>query len=490
MIINKKWRYIFLAIFCLALIALYVNSATWFRLKLVDYYIQNNSYDKAITIYEKILLKETIDARHQILNIKDISNIRFILANNLLTKRRFIEAAGMVKQIVKSDPAYKIDISSKLSKYDDYVQFALALWRVGFKKMAIEELQKAIAMDPKNLSGYCLLTWLYKSEGAENRALIQLRKVVELVDESSSLSQIDIPSYFGDFYYSLGLWVEKSGNIEKAKDYFKKAVTLDVDRMIDAYYRLTVIYNAQDSTEEAKNIETKFLNLKPEYEVNYTFHNKLKFLGYSLNEKQFELFNQGKVIFFWETSNQNSKLTYEQRQENDFYKIGNRLYQVKDVNNLAPNFGFNINSIGIGFPYGWDNDCYYALTQNHEIVSESLPLGKTQCLLLNNSVSERTNCQTDYIDIVEDSFYLQAGWIKSIDGNAYLGRKWFDLEKNDNGYDYVVLDVKLPNWKYYSQVTQSHPDRAYCRLWLTNFMTRGKAYFAEIIFFKLELPYI
>ena len=265
MIINKKWRYIFLAIFCLALIALYVNSATWFRLKLVDYYIQNNSYDKAITIYEKILLKETIDARHQILNIKDISNIRFILANNLLTKRRFIEAAGMVKQIVKSDPAYKIDISSKLSKYDDYVQFALALWRVGFKKMAIEELQKAIAMDPKNLSGYCLLTWLYKSEGAENRALIQLRKVVELVDESSSLSQIDIPSYFGDFYYSLGLWVEKSGNIEKAKDYFKKAVTLDVDRMIDAYYRLTVIYNAQDSTEEAKNIETKFLNLKPEY---------------------------------------------------------------------------------------------------------------------------------------------------------------------------------------------------------------------------------
>lgn len=73
---DKKGRYIFLGIFCIALTGLQINSSVWFRLKLADFYKTNRQYAEAIRLYEKILTKNNTK---RVLNDKIFSRINFDL---------------------------------------------------------------------------------------------------------------------------------------------------------------------------------------------------------------------------------------------------------------------------------------------------------------------------------------------------------------------------------------------------------------------------
>lgn len=202
-----------------------------------------------------------------------------------------------------------------------------------------------------------------------------------------------------------------------------KGIELDGNRIIGAYYRLKSLYEKHDILEDAESIEKKLLNLKPEYEVNHKFSDSLTLLGYSLNEKEFELFNEGRITFFWEVANQNLELSYKEEKLSNIYKIGNRLYEVKEVKNLAPNFGFERDSVSKGFPCGWDTDRYGTAVEYHEIISRE-DKGDTneQCLLIiADPQKPGTSCVTSFKEIDENSYYLQAGWLKSPDTKAWMG---------------------------------------------------------------------
>lgn len=82
---NKRWT--ILIILFLILLALWLNSTTWFRLKLADYYMREQNYDKAISICKKILRKENLTAGYQILDSVGIFKerlITFLLTNAYL----------------------------------------------------------------------------------------------------------------------------------------------------------------------------------------------------------------------------------------------------------------------------------------------------------------------------------------------------------------------------------------------------------------------
>jgi len=194
-----------------------------------------------------------------------------------------------------------------------------------------------------------------------------------------------------------------------------------------------------------------------------------------MDEREFELFNEGKMVFIWQMN-------------------GERIYDIRDVENLALNFGFEMDFVGKGFPYGWgtdiyaNNPVYQSPIESHQIVSEKKGLGEIQYLLLDNEMSRCTNCQTNYIAVNDNDFYLQGGRIKAIKGNAYFGRIWFDLEKNKIVYNYVVKGTRSSQWKFYSKIVIPPPNSIYCRLWVVNFENQGKAYFDDILFIKLQLP--
>jgi len=486
----SKNTYISVVLSLIFLSGMYINSTTFFRLKLADYYIKTKHYDMAIITYKKILRKETLKTKPQTSNIERISDIHFTLANLLFSKNRLTESIDTLKQLAKINSTYKnIPFPGILSTTEDYRRFGLALLAVNLKDMAIEQFQKVVELEPGNPLGHYQLALVYQKQGMEEKTIAQFEKVIELTDKSIGRFVDDVPAYLSDIYYNLALRFERNGNnVEKAKDYYEKTIELEGNRAIEAYYRLKSLYKRQGRFEEAESIETKLLSLKPEYEVNHKFSDGLILLGYSLNEKEFELFNEGKIIFFWEIANQNLELNYKKEKLSNIYEIDNRLYEVKEVKNLIPNFGFEVDSIGKGFPYGWDTDIYYSPLVCHEIVSEADLLDKTQYLLLNNTIANNTNCQTHYIAVDEGNCYLQGGWIKSINGNAYLGRRWFDSEKRVMKYNYAASNIRLPSWEYYSQIVTPHSNVAYCRLWVINYKTQGKAYFDDIIFIKLELP--
>lgn len=63
-----KIRFIFVILFLIFLFGMYINSTTFFRLKLADHYVKTQNYEKVITTYKKILRKETLSTKHQTLN--------------------------------------------------------------------------------------------------------------------------------------------------------------------------------------------------------------------------------------------------------------------------------------------------------------------------------------------------------------------------------------------------------------------------------------
>ncbi len=294
-----KTKFIFAFLFLTLLSGMYINSTTFFRLKLADYYMRTQDYDKVISVYKKIVRKETSSSRYQTLDVKTISDIYFTLAGLLVTRNKFAESVQMLKRIIEINPAYKMGSFPDLSAPEYYSKFASLLLRWNLKDMAIEQSQKAVEVEPDNPSGYYQLALIYQRQGMEEKSIAQFEKAAELADKCISQSMDNLPAYLGDIYYDLGLRLERDGDIEKAKDCYEKAIGLDGNRIIGAYYCLKSLYKKQDKFEDIESIETKLLNLKPEYKVNHKFSDGLILLGYSLNEREFELFNGCKITFFW-----------------------------------------------------------------------------------------------------------------------------------------------------------------------------------------------
>ena len=344
--------------------------------------------------------------------------------------------------------------------------------------MALSQFQRAVELAPDDLIGYYHLALMYQKLGKKNKAIAQFEKIIELTKYSAGQAIKDLPSYLGDVYYNLALNFEENEKIEKAKEYYEKALELNSDRIVRIYSRLKFLY--KDKLGEIENIETKLLKLKPEYRVNYKFPNDLMLLGYSFNEKKFELFNEGEITFFWELPKQGLGI---KSRGGDIYKISSRIYEIKKIKNLVPNFGFEINSVGTGFPLGWNADIYNSPLACHEIVLEKSGLGETQCLVLNNTIVNKTNCQSSYIAVTEGDYYLQGGRMKSINGNACFGRRWFDSENRRLFYDYVASGIKSSKWRFLPGIVIAPSESAYCRLWVSNYETRGKTYFDDITWF-------
>jgi len=451
--------------------------------------MQTKDYEKAIITYKEILRKEILRGKRRRSNIEHLANIHLTLVNLLFIKNRIAESDEVLKRLAEINPGCKnasLPIPFPTSK--DYKKFGSLLLRAGLKDMAIEQFKKFTDLEPEDPLGYYQLALIYEKQGIHYKAIEQLKKVAKLSTRTMG-SSTTLSSFLGDVYFRLALKLEKGESWEEAIKYYRRAIELDNNGIIEAYYSLKWLYEKQGRLEDARGIELKLLKLKPEYEVNYKFSNDTTLLGYSMNEEEFELFNGGKITFFYEASTQRLKSDDKGgRVRNNIYKTDNRYYEVKMVKNLAPNFGFEIDPISKGFPYKWNIDIYHSPVGCHEIICEAKPLGKTQCLLLNNSPANRTNCQTDYIAIDEGSYYLQGGWIRSIEGNAYLGRRWFDSEKCDILYNYAASGIKFPQWRFYSQIVTPPSNAAYCRLWTINYETEGKVYFDDIIFIKLQLP--
>ena len=485
---NKKWMFVILPlIFSILIMGALINSSQAYRLRLANYYIKRGNDQKAIELYSKVLRKQEIYKQYVGLKQDEDIPLRYTLAQLFVRGGDFLQAARLIRQIVRRDPLFSRDILFNVQEHRGTIKFGMALFKQGLPHLALNQFRRANMVNPDHPLGFYYAALLLDKMGDKEKSLVQMSKVVDLYYKKIKPDNGNKYSYFADAFYRLANNYEKSGDLEKARDYYKEVLHLGNYRSAEACYHLFTLLNHDNQGQVRTSFEQKFRNMSPQYKVPYALKDGARFLGYSLNVKEFELFNEGLVAFFWEIGEKSPVFNYKKQNLANIYKLGSRLVIVKEIKNLAPNFGFEADSPSADFPLGWNSDYYHAPYEIHEIQFDMLPLGRSQCLVLNNSQRERTNCQTELIPVNDQNYYMQAGWIKSMDGRAFLGRRWLDENKNDNGYDYVVLDVKDPKWKHYAQVIKPQPGSLYCRLWATNFMSHGEAFFDDIVFFKLEI---
>ena len=464
-----------LAIFPLLLCGLYINSTPPFRLKLAEYYVKTENCDKAILIYGKILRKETLTDKHQMLKANDISDLRFTLANLFLKKKKFLESAQVLEKIKETNPVYKINFYPTLNSEKDCRRLGISLTRNGLNLLAIEQFKRSLELNPNNLTIFYYLGLIYLKRGMLDNAVDEFRKIVELYDHTTYKTGNINLDLLVHTYSKIGVCYEKEGNIEYAKLYYKKAIELDKNLAIIALNNLKAIYVKEANYDAINLIKSELINLNPKYEVNFKVDSGVIFLGYLMDKREFELFNKGQVVFIWQTNS-------------------NRIYEIKEIENLAPNFGFETNAVGEGFPDGWDSDIYSKSKtyrtpiESHEVVVKQKMMDDTQCLLLDNSLSRCTNCQTDYIAIDSDVFYLQAGWSNSAKGDGRIGGMWFDFRRHPILYSFIAKDLKLNKWQHHAQVVIPPRESKYYRLWVNNYENQGKLYFDDIFFIELEFP--
>ena len=475
-------------LFAVVLFSFHFYSCFSARIILADFFLKINNTDKAIEFHNKILRKAEVSKNKSGLNRKEIIHIGASLIELYLVNSKYNEAAQLLSRLNLSLTDLRSQTEMPFRGYDDYLKFAITLLRSGLEDNAVLYFQKGIEHAPERPLAYYMLALFYLDKGAEDEALIRFKDIIEI--ERNANIQVDIKAlpYIADAYFKLGLNQEKRGNISKAKQYFNKSIQLESHYKVEEYYSLYHLLTSDEEVVQRQAINNELVNLNPQYEINYKFPNGLILQGYSLNNKEFELFNRGKIVFFWKAPNSNFNLSLIRQGGVKNYRISDRLFQIMRINNLAPNFGFEVDSLGTGYPAGWKSDFYKAPLDNHRIVTESKPLGKTQSVLLDNSRFNHSNYQTDYIPIEEDVYYLLSGWIKSQKGNAFLGLSWLDSNKIGVKYKYALSDLESSEWKCFSGILIPPKSSKYCRLHLTNFASSGKCLFDNVLFIKIVLP--
>lgn len=475
---NKKLEKALISVFFILIVILYISSTTWFRLKLADHYNKKRDNKQLIALYEKILRKESVDPKYRSLSDGSYFEIHLILAGLYFSERDITRSVAVLKDL--KNAYYRPSFYGTLHDPDDRRRASFCLSAAGFTDMAIVQLLEYLQLRDNDSLEHYRLGLMYERKKEYEDAITQFEKVIEICNKST-----DKPKHLSNAYFRLGRIAEMSRGFEQALGCYDKAVQLNNNNFL-VYHYLRCLYEDLGRHSEAEAIENILIGLKPDYQIDRKFDD-IVLIGYYLDEHEFEMFNDGEVVFIWNVrahSGPFSTLNKAFRR----YRIGDIVYEIKDVKNLVENFGFEGDFLGEGFPRGWETDYYKSSLAAHQMTIDNGSNDKnTQCLLLDNLREDNTSCQSDYIALSE-GHYLQCGWIKTSQGSAYFGSLWFDDNKRPVSYDYAANSVRSGDWTYHSKVWDIHKGTGYCRLLLANSWTggRGKAYFDNVLFIRVD----
>ncbi len=171
--------------------------------------------------------------------------------------------------------------------------------------------------------------YLEKAEKAfEENKLIKALDLYNRVYELSSGKDVDT-------IINLALIYDSFGKAEKAKEYYKEALSID-DYEERAYYGLATIYDEEENYEEAIRLYDKAIYINPNYHKAYFFLGNVydvsgkKDLAIETYEKLLSL----NPMDFW--ANLNLGCIYEERNQNDLaYKKFSKALKISPNNDLA-----------------------------------------------------------------------------------------------------------------------------------------------------------
>jgi hypothetical protein len=226
---------------------------------------------------------------------------------------------------------------------------------------------------------------------------------------------------------------------------------------------------------------------EPHYLIGQELDNGWTCLGYDLVEEPLVRGEPVSLLVYWAgpaSANAGSE-------QNGWYRAGERWVQILErVQNLLSNGGFELGIDGNESPTGFPWDVYRTDPGTRRLVAGVRAKQHTTVAMLDNTeVYSRTSFASTWVPINPDGLYLQAGWMKSIGGNGYLGRRYAgNIADGALHYSYVATSVTADEWQHYAGMTRPLEGATRCQVWLLNHRAVGRVYFDNVLFIEVGQP--
>ncbi|MDR0418700.1 MAG: tetratricopeptide repeat protein [Prevotellaceae bacterium] len=227
-----------------------------------------------ITYYMKAEVKMNLE--------ETIQKIRKILVDRRKTRElefvrnRVLDAQAEINKLKKEllslgkpkedTEAITIETSTELQKsykvqtdkltVEDFLTKAYNAFEKQQYKIAVENYQKAINLDPTNEGAYNNLGNVYHVQGKYNQALEMYQKAIELRPD------------YANAYYNLGIVYDDMGYYLLAIDAYIRALRLEPESP-EIYNNMGISYDRQGNYAEAIKSYKKVIELKPDYAEVY-----------------------------------------------------------------------------------------------------------------------------------------------------------------------------------------------------------------------------
>jgi tetratricopeptide (TPR) repeat protein len=227
--------------------------------------------------------------------------------------------------------------------------------------------------------------------------------------------------------------------------------------------------------------EEHLTNRKPEFMINQTLHGWL-FQGYDVDETRLIRGEPVWLYLHWLAPAEAQAIP----EDDNFYQLGQHWVQMVEVQNIILDGGFEMSQTPLGFP----RDIYRSDPAGRQLTTDSRNGQKTTVALLSNtSEFSRTSLATEWFQVNQDKFYLQAGWIRSESERSFMGQRWLgDIEASAR-YSYVA-DLTTPiTWTHYAEIITPPRGATQSEFRLLNESTiEGQVYFDNLIFVEIDKP--
>jgi hypothetical protein len=286
---------------------------------------------------------------------------------------------------------------------------------------------------------------------------------------------------------------EQEGDITCALEKYRDALQLN-SRLIPAYYELYRLYNLLGEHDQAQAILSQVESLSPTFPLATpaSLDNSVLF-GYDLDEALLEMDRNVEVTLYLQTGGSPSTdFTKTIEADWQIYRLGDRLYQVGSVINMATNGGFELTStINDQQPSGFTAERYgpdkYAA---HRIVINNERGMPTICAELDNSRvagGPSGYMSSDFWPVTKNTPYLLGGWVHSVQQAGKIGLLWMGGEVPDNQRNsYVSPSSDRGGWVYHAGVLEPPNNAVFLRLQLLNQISDGLACFDNVFLVPIQ----
>jgi hypothetical protein len=146
-----------------------------------------------------------------------------------------------------------------------------------------------------------------------------------------------------------------------------------------------------------------------------------------------------------------------------------------------PDGGLEAGQVSFVFP----TDIYRSGAKAYAFVSDTLNGAETTAAqLIGAGKGGRTGLATDNLRIEPGKLYLQAGWVRSEEGPAFLGYRWMPGKQTA----YTISRAKSEEWAHYAGVAVPPPGATQVQIWLLSLESRREAYFDNMLFVPFSAP--